>query len=178
MSIFGDRVKNRRLQLGLTLQELADRVGYKHRSSVTRVEQGEVEATFEKIDAFAKALNTSRSYLVGWVDDPDEEVREMVAGDGFLRLRSPDEVREMHLRKEFQMGHYASDHVFIDPEANTSEGPAEPYYLDPETAEIAQEIYEDKELRALFDAARDISPEDMKTLYSVALAMKRKERGE
>lgn len=52
------------------------------------------------------------------------------------------------------------------------------YYINEETAQIAQEIYEDKELRALFDAARDISPEDMKTLYSVALAMKRKERGE
>lgn len=52
------------------------------------------------------------------------------------------------------------------------------YYINEETAKIAQEIYEDKELRALFDAARDISPEDMKTLYSVALAMKRKERGE
>jgi len=53
-----------------------------------------------------------------------------------------------------------------------------PYYLDPEAEEIAQEIYENKEMRALFDAARGISPEDMKTLYSVALAMKRKERGE
>ena len=52
------------------------------------------------------------------------------------------------------------------------------YYLNPETAQIAQDIYENKELRALFDAARGISPEDMKTLYSVALAMKRKERGE
>lgn len=177
MSIFGDRVKSRRLQLGMTLQELADLVGYKHRSSVTRIEQGEVEATFEKIDAFSKALRTSRSYLVGWVDDPDEEVREAVAGDGFLRLRSLDEVREMQLRKEFQMGHSA-DHVFIDPEAKTPEGPMESYYLDHETAEIAQEIYEGKELRALFDVARDISPEDLKTVYSVALAMKRKERGE
>jgi transcriptional regulator with XRE-family HTH domain len=53
-----------------------------------------------------------------------------------------------------------------------------PYYLDPETEEIAQEIYEGKELRALFDVVRDISPEDMKTIYSVALALKRKERGE
>lgn len=52
------------------------------------------------------------------------------------------------------------------------------YYLDPETEEIAQEIYEGKELRALFDVVRDISPEDMKTIYSVALALKRKERGE
>lgn len=51
------------------------------------------------------------------------------------------------------------------------------YYINPETAEIAQKIYEGKELRALFDAAVDADPEDLKTAYNVLLAMKRKERG-
>lgn len=69
------------------------------------------------------------------------------------------------------------DLIKVDLEAEERK-PKDGYYLNPETAEIAQDIYENKELRALFDAARDISPEDMKTLYSVALAMKRKERGE
>lgn len=50
------------------------------------------------------------------------------------------------------------------------------YYINPETAEIAQKIYEGKELRALFDAAVDADPEDLKTAYNVLLAMKRKER--
>ena len=59
----------------------------------------------------------------------------------------------------------------------TNESPEE-YYFDPATAEIAQDIYENTEMRALFDAARDISPEDLKAVYSVVLAMKRKERGE
>ena len=53
----------------------------------------------------------------------------------------------------------------------------EGYYINPETAEIAQKIYEGKELRALFDAAVDADPEDLKTAYNVLLAMKRKERG-
>lgn len=66
------------------------------------------------------------------------------------------------------------DLIKVDLEARGDDG----YYFDADTAALAQKIYEDKELRALFDAARDISPEDMKTLYSVALAMKRKERGE
>ena len=52
----------------------------------------------------------------------------------------------------------------------------EGYYINPETAEIAQKIYEGKELRALFDAAVDADPEDLKTAYNVLLAMKRKER--
>ena len=35
------------------------------------------------------------------------------------------------------------------------------YYINPETAMIAQELYEDKDLRVLFDAARDSKPEDL-----------------
>lgn len=40
--------------------------------------------------------------------------------------------------------------------------PSDQYYLDPETAQIAQEIFDDKDLHALFDAARGSSPEDLK----------------
>ena len=51
------------------------------------------------------------------------------------------------------------------------------YYFNKETAKAAQEIFENKELRMLFDAARDADPEDLKALHNMALALKRKERG-
>ena len=51
------------------------------------------------------------------------------------------------------------------------------YYTNEETAALAQELFENHELRALFDAARDISPEDMRLIYDMALALKRKEGG-
>ena len=35
------------------------------------------------------------------------------------------------------------------------------YYLNPETAKKAQELFEDPNLRVLFDAARDARPEDL-----------------
>lgn len=54
----------------------------------------------------------------------------------------------------------------------------ETYYLNEETAKMAQEIFENKELRVLFDAARDSSPEDLQTVHSMLLALKRKERGD
>lgn len=54
---------------------------------------------------------------------------------------------------------------------------ASEYYLNEETAKAAQEIFENKELRMLFDVARDSDPEDLKALHSMALALKRKERG-
>lgn len=51
------------------------------------------------------------------------------------------------------------------------------YYLNEETAKAAQEIFENKELRLLFDTARDAKPEDIQTVHSMLLALKRKERG-
>ena len=54
----------------------------------------------------------------------------------------------------------------------------EKYYLNDETADIAQKIFENKELKVLFDAAQDAQPEDLGTVYQMLLALKRKERGE
>ena len=54
----------------------------------------------------------------------------------------------------------------------------EEYYLNPETKKVAQEIFENKELSLLFDAARDASPEDLQTVHTMLLALKKKERGE
>lgn len=51
------------------------------------------------------------------------------------------------------------------------------YYINPETAAIAQDIFENRELRLLFDAARDADPEDIETVHSMLLALKRKEKG-
>jgi hypothetical protein len=42
---------------------------------------------------------------------------------------------------------------------------------------MAQSIFESKELRMLFDAAQDANPEDLQTVHSMLLALKRKERG-
>ena len=42
------------------------------------------------------------------------------------------------------------------------EKPEQDYYMNPETAKVAQEIYDDKDLHALFDAARDATPDELK----------------
>ncbi len=49
-------------------------------------------------------------------------------------------------------------------------------YLDPETAKKAQEIFKNKELSLLIDTAMDASPEDIQTVHTMLLALKRKER--
>lgn len=52
------------------------------------------------------------------------------------------------------------------------------YYENSDTAAIAQEIFDNHELRVLFDAARDADPEDLKTTYNMLMALKRKEQGD
>ena len=52
------------------------------------------------------------------------------------------------------------------------------YYINDETASIAQEIFDNKELRLLFNAAKDAQPEDLQTVHQMLLALKRKERGD
>lgn len=52
------------------------------------------------------------------------------------------------------------------------------YYLNDETAQIAQEIFENKELRVLFDASRKAKPEALKLAHDMLLALKRKEEDE
>lgn len=54
----------------------------------------------------------------------------------------------------------------------------EEYYLNEETKKVAQEYYENKDLALLFDAGRDASPEDLQTVHTMLLALKKKERGE
>lgn len=51
------------------------------------------------------------------------------------------------------------------------------YYLNDETAEMAQKLFENKNLRVLFDAAVDATPEDLETTYNMLMALKKKERG-
>ena len=51
------------------------------------------------------------------------------------------------------------------------------YYLNPETASVAQEIFDNRDMRVLFDAARNASPEDLKTATNVLKALMAKEKG-
>ena len=56
------------------------------------------------------------------------------------------------------------------------EEPTQGYYLDPEAAEAAQEMFERKELRVLYDASRNVSKEDILQVADI-LAKLKKEQG-
>lgn len=50
-----------------------------------------------------------------------------------------------------------------------------PYYLDPEVAEMANELKENPDMRILFDASRKLSKQDMKTVINMVKAITDKE---
>ena len=54
----------------------------------------------------------------------------------------------------------------------------EPYYLNDETREIAQEVFENPELRSLFHVARDIPPERLKAHIAFMKNLKDQEKGD
>jgi len=62
-------IKNRRLQLGMSQEELAEKMGYTSRSSIAKIEAGVNDIPQSKIEAFAKALHTTPRFLMGWEDN-------------------------------------------------------------------------------------------------------------
>lgn len=59
----GLRIKGLRESKKLSQAELAEKVGYKDKTAIAKVEAGKVDLPQSKISAFAKALNTTTSYL-------------------------------------------------------------------------------------------------------------------
>ncbi len=62
----GERVSVRRKELGMTQEELAQKLGYSGRSSITKIEKGVQQLTQSKIKQIANALDTTTDYIMGW----------------------------------------------------------------------------------------------------------------
>lgn len=72
-----------------------------------------------------------------------------------------------------------ADYFGVDKSRLIDDSDNEPkYYINSATAQIAQQIYENPKLRILFDAASDASADDLTTVYSMLMALKRKENPE
>ena len=64
----GERIRNRRKELGLSQEELANRLGNKSRASVCTVEKDRGDMTTEQIKKYAEALETTPAYLMGMTE--------------------------------------------------------------------------------------------------------------
>ena len=73
----GERIKERRLELGMTQEELADKVGFKTRASVSRLEGGDRNIPISKLKKLAEVLDTTIGYLMG-MEDNSGTMREAI----------------------------------------------------------------------------------------------------
>ena len=75
--IVGERVKELRTAKKMTQEELAKKLGYKSKSSVTHIENGR-DIPRQMVATLASLLGTNPAYLMGWSDNP-EPLSEMQA---------------------------------------------------------------------------------------------------
>ncbi len=101
----GVKIRQRREELGLTQTELANKLGYKSKTTIAKIETGENDITQSKVKAFAEALNTTPAYLMGWEEAEakaeslasitlamfdDDELRSCVEAIVELKKHDPD----------------------------------------------------------------------------------------
>ena len=65
----GERIKKRRLEMHMSQEELAEKMGYTNKSTISKIESGVNDITQSKVKQFAEVLNTNIPYLMGWIED-------------------------------------------------------------------------------------------------------------
>lgn len=71
--VLNKRIKERRLQLQMSQEELAAKTGYQTKGAISRIENGTRDISQSQISEFANALHTTESYLMGWTDNVENK---------------------------------------------------------------------------------------------------------
>ena len=99
----GARIAILRTRNNMTLTDLAEKIGVTS-SAVHKWEHGHTSSIkVDKVEAMAKALNTTVEYLMGYVDDPHEKL-------GSIKLS--DEETELRHHKSLQSNSF-EDHALL-----------------------------------------------------------------
>lgn len=85
----GERIKQKRLELGMTQDELAKKAGYKSRSSINKIECSR-DLPIKKVKKVAAVLECTPSYLMGW-EEENKEIEEQ-ADDDFKKMFSDERI--------------------------------------------------------------------------------------
>ena len=79
MKTMYDRIRDLRITRGMSQDDLAQAMGYKDRSMITKIESGAVDISQSKIVGFAKILGTSTRYLMdGEAKEIDQDRLEVL----------------------------------------------------------------------------------------------------
>lgn len=106
METLGQRIKKKRLELNLSQEQLATKLGYKSRSSINKIELGLNDISQSKVSEFANALGVSVAYLMGW-DDNEGNTITLQIGKSFepstWKLSDEQTLDIIELLKKFEL---------------------------------------------------------------------------
>lgn len=91
MKEVGKRIKERRIQLNMSQEDLAFKIGYKGRSAVSDIENGRRNISRKAIVSLSRVLGVSPAFIMGWQRDqlieelqdelkaiPDESIQTII----------------------------------------------------------------------------------------------------
>ena len=87
----GEKIKQKRVQLGWSQRELAAKMGYNNNSTIARIENGQVDIPQSRIVQFSKVLGVTIGYLMGW---DDVQKNNDILSDVVIRARTDSEFFE------------------------------------------------------------------------------------
>ena len=96
MKVLYENIRKLRKEKKLSQEELAFRTGYTDRSSIAKIEAGEVDLPQSKIEIFANVFNVSPQYLMGYSKQQAETIP--------VQLPFPEAVRTVHIYPELSCG--------------------------------------------------------------------------
>lgn len=110
MKNIGTNIRQKRKELGMTQEELAEKMGYKSKSSINKIELGENDIPQSKVVKFAEVLHTSIGMLMGWEQDKIDSIAEIQKDAN----EYSDEVEKniLSFNEEFAEAHFSPAEIF------------------------------------------------------------------
>lgn len=103
----GQRIKRLRIERNMSQEQLAERLGYKSRSSINKIELGINDITQTKVIKFAEVLRVTPAYLMGW-DDNEGNTLTIQVSDKFepnvWKLTDEQTIEVIELLRKFERG--------------------------------------------------------------------------
>ena len=85
----GEKIRIRRLELGWSLRELANRMGYANQSTISRIESGVIDIPQSKVVKFAEVMGTTVAFLMDW---EEVEKKNDILSDIIIKARTNEDL--------------------------------------------------------------------------------------
>lgn len=158
-------IENRLSETGISLNEVAQKSGVslhwlKNIDSFIPGEMGDYEIGYDWITKVAEIIGL-----------PGGKLRAALARQEIPTYEGP----QISAEEAFRQAQEDFKESYDEPKGISSSDDTGHYYLNDETRQIAQEVFENPELRTLFNVARNISPERLKAHIDLMRTYKERE---